>query len=116
MLRDFLLVAAGGAIGATLRFAASTWIPRGGFPWATLAVNLLGSLLLGYLLSAPLGDGGRLFFAVGVLGAFTTLSTFSLETLDLLWAGHRGWAAGNVAANALGGPAMAAIGWWIRTA
>ncbi len=115
MLRDLLLVAAGGAIGALLRFATTTWLPRSGFPWATLLVNLVGSFLIGYLL---LGSGmehaPRLFFAVGLLGAFTTMSAFSAETIALLQ-DRRAWTAGaNVLANALGGPLLAFLGWWVK--
>lgn len=115
VFRDLLLVAAGGAIGALLRFAASTWIPRTGFPWATLLVNLVGSFLLGYLfLGHGMDHGPRLFFAVGLLGAFTTLSTFSVETVALLQERRPLMAAGNVTLNALGGPLLALAGWWVK--
>ncbi len=112
MLREFALVAAGGAIGAMLRYGTSMWLARGDFPWATLLVNLVGSLALGLL--AGTSDGPRLFLVVGVLGAFTTLSTYSLETMQLVQAGRHGAAAVNAAANALGGPLLAALGWWVQ--
>ncbi|MDJ0741128.1 MAG: fluoride efflux transporter CrcB [Gammaproteobacteria bacterium] len=87
-----LAIAAGGALGALLRF----WMSSGvhallgrGFPYGTLAVNVLGSLLMGYLYIAmlerlALPGEWRAFALVGLLGAFTTFSTFSIETLNLL--------------------------------
>lgn len=58
----------------------------------------------------------RLLVAVGLLGGFTTLSTFSVETIDLAKAGHTGFAAGNIIANGLGGPLLALLGWKAATA
>lgn len=111
-LRALLLVAAGGALGAVARFAVSTALPRLDFPWHTLAVNLAGSFALGLLmLDHGMESGPRLFFAVGFLGAFTTLSTYSFETIDLWRSGHAGLASANAAANAVGGPFMAWLGW-----
>ena len=77
--------------GATLLFGRSD---AGAFPWHTLGVNAAGALLLGLLMAVlPDGDGAeawRLFLGVGVLGGFTTFSTFSYETLSL--AQHGAWA------------------------
>lgn len=89
---QILAIAAGGATGAVLRF----WVSNGvyavlgrSFPYGTLAVNLLGSLAMGFLYVMMLermasGAELRAFVLVGLLGAFTTFSTFSIETLNLM--------------------------------
>ncbi len=99
-----LAIAAGGAIGALLRF----WMSSGvyavlgrGFPYGTLAVNVLGSLLMGYLYiimieRLAVSAEWRAFALVGLLGAFTTFSTFSIETLNLLEQADYGKALGNM--------------------
>ena len=89
-------VAAGGALGASLRYllAAATHEMLGhDFPYGTLLVNVIGSLLIGYLMVLlPAYDGEipiiRLLLITGVLGGFTTYSAFSVETLQLVQDGH----------------------------
>ena len=92
--QQLLLVRAGGALGAGGRFLIGGWLTRAlgtGFPWGTLAVNLLGSLLAGFLLvwlegRGPSGLLWRAFLMVGVLGALTTWSALMVE-LSLLQRG-----------------------------
>lgn len=106
------LVAAGGALGAVARYGVSSAIPTKGFPWATLLVNLVGSLAIGYLLlDSGMEHGARLFAVVGFLGGFTTLSTYSAETVDLWRSGHVPVAVANALANGVGGPLCALLGW-----
>lgn len=110
-------VALGGALGASGRYLLSTVLQRllgDGFPWGTLGVNLLGSFLLGLLFAAiqreaiPPEFQGLL--AVGVLGSFTTFSTFSLETLTLLHEGAWGRAATYALGSLVLGLAAVALG------
>jgi CrcB protein len=99
-----LYVALGGAAGSALRYQAGRGVTHWlgatagtAFPWATLAVNLLGSLAMGLLAGwlARAGDGGehwRLLLGVGLLGGFTTFSAFSLELMLLIERGQPGLA------------------------
>ncbi|HZV84716.1 MAG TPA: fluoride efflux transporter CrcB [Brevundimonas sp.] len=86
----FLIVAAGGALGAAARYGLARLLPATAWPWATLGVNVLGGLLTGLLagwLAFRAGVGSetlRLFAVVGVLGGFTTFSAFSLETVSMI--------------------------------
>ena len=91
-MRLILFAAAGGALGAGLRHVINTaflaWFGPG-FPWATLTVNLVGSLLMGVLVQALMPfDGGapalRTFLATGILGGFTTFSAFSLDVVGVV--------------------------------
>lgn len=90
-----LAIATGGAVGALLRFWSANWIYGvlgRGFPYGTLLVNVLGSLLMGFCYvwlveRSSLGPEWRALIMVGFLGAFTTFSTFSIETMNLLEGG-----------------------------
>jgi CrcB protein len=97
VLARILLVAAGGAVGAVCRWALAglvhSRLPESTFPWGTLAVNILGCLVIGFLWPLVeerpvLSPEARLLVLVGLLGAFTTFSTFSLETMELVSAGR----------------------------
>ena len=89
-------VAIGGALGSIARYALSTWIfdvSSHKFPYATLAVNVLGSFVMGILFviiveKAALPTEMRSLLMIGFLGAFTTFSTFSLDALGLWQTGH----------------------------
>jgi CrcB protein len=103
-----LSVAAGGAVGAWLRFALGRLIGSGAFPVATLAINVLGSLAMGLLAGwlARHGEGAepwRLLLGVGLLGGFTTFSAFSLEVVALAQRGAMGQAALYIALSLAGG-------------
>ena len=113
-----LAIAAGGAIGALLRYWASTgiyaWLGRG-FPYGTLFVNVLGSLLMGFLYiwlmdRMAVSPAVRAFLLIGVLGAFTTFSTFSMETLNLMESGQLGRALLNVIISVVMCVAAAGLG------
>ena len=99
--------AVAGAAGAVLRYTVSNAVYRlfgQDFPYGTLAVNVLGSLLIGYgfvvlIERSLLGDTWRLAILVGLLGSFTTFSTFSLETLSLFTQGAALRASVNVVAS-----------------
>jgi len=103
----YLWVALGGALGSIARYGcsgiAARWLGLG-FPYGTLFVNVTGSFAIGVLGTLALGGGralattdARAFLIVGLLGGFTTFSSFSLETLNLARAGNLGAAATNVA-------------------
>jgi CrcB protein len=90
-----LYIALGGAVGAVARYGVGGWVQARtgfGFPWGTLAVNVLGALLIGfalrYLEAVRLSAEVRALVIIGMLGAFTTFSTFSYETVALLQDGE----------------------------
>ncbi len=93
-MNSVLMVAAGGALGAVARYAtglaATRMFGAGSWPWGTLAVNVVGGLLIGLATGwiayrgAAQSEAIRLFVVVGVLGGFTTFSAFSLEVVSLL--------------------------------
>jgi fluoride exporter len=102
-----LYIAAGGAAGALARYGLGGWIQDRagfGFPWGTLVVNVLGSLLMGlairYLEATRLAPDLRALITIGILGAFTTFSTFTYETVTLLengaWARAGAYAFGSL--------------------
>ena len=100
---QWLWLFVGGGLGAVMRFALGSWVlarAGDGFPWGTLAVNWVGCLAIGVaaalFAALPHGPGVRLFLVTGVLGGFTTFSTFGHETMALLRDGERLAAAGNV--------------------
>ena len=104
---SYLWVALGGALGSMARYGCSGLTARfigATFPWGTLMVNVAGSLIIGFLATLTSPDGrllaspdARTFVMIGVLGGFTTFSSFSLETLNLARDGEWLWASANVA-------------------
>jgi CrcB protein len=113
----WLAVAAGAVIGAWARFALALALNRSGqsLPWGTLAANLGGGLMIGAALALlerrPELAAWRPFLVTGVLGALTTFSAFSGESLGLLQRGAYGVALLHSALHLLGSLAAAAIGW-----
>ena len=87
-VRLILLVGLGGAIGSMLRYLATEIIPSNHIPYGTISVNLIGSMLLGIMFGAIAADviinqNYVLLFGTGVLGAFTTMSAFAMDTVTL---------------------------------
>lgn len=105
-----LAVAAGGALGAFLRTGLSRAVARDWFPVGTLAVNVIGSFALGLLTGFAPGESLRLFVGEGICGAFTTFSSFSVETVRLVEGGHRRRAVLNVTLTLVLGLSSAAMG------
>jgi fluoride exporter len=101
----YLWVTLGSALGGLLRYAISRWTLAlsVNFPLGTVFINILGSFVIGYFGTLtlqsgkyPASDNLRLFVMVGICGGFTTFSSFSLQTFDLLRAGAWGRALANV--------------------
>ena len=116
----FLSIAFGGAAGALLRYGVSGLISRsfsGGFPLGTLAVNLIGSFLIGLIWGvleiATISQNLKLFLLIGLLGSFTTFSTFSLENFSMLRDGEYWLVLFNVALSVVLGVMFVFIGFFV---
>ena len=117
MVAPVVLVAVGGALGAVLRWILAPSPDAEGVPWGTLGVNLLGSFLLGVmtvmLAEAILSREHAVALGTGLLGAFTTMSTFAVEVVRMVDGGDRLVAAGYLLATLVGCPLVAWLGWSI---
>ncbi|MBL9153922.1 MAG: fluoride efflux transporter CrcB [Verrucomicrobiales bacterium] len=120
-MKAILLVAFGGAAGALARWAMAggidQWARGSRFPWGTVAVNAVGCLIIGLLYGlaetrAWLTDATRWLLFVGFLGSFTTFSTFSWQSFDLLRQGHAGLAFANLLGSVALGLACVWLGYW----
>lgn len=114
-MQSFLLVALGGALGASARYGVGRWIVEQGhtgLPWGTWVVNLLGCFLIGLALPflAQESHKGHLLLLVGFLGAFTTFSTFSMDTLMLIGNGKSAAAVFNIAGTVILGFGLVWLG------
>ena len=116
----WLAVAAGGALGAVARYGMAGLVQRvagGAFPWGTLAVNVLGALLMCIIVEGAarlwtVPTDLRLFLTTGVLGGFTTFSAFSLET-TMLWERAPVLSVAYVEASIALGVACCVAGFWL---
>jgi CrcB protein len=116
-----LMIAIGAFVGAPARYLAdravqSRW--RGTFPWGTLAVNVVASLVLGVVGGAGAGLDPDLvtLFGAGFCGTLSTYSTFSYETMTLAERGSRRFAVANVVLSLVAGIGAAIVGWSIGSA
>ncbi|HAE26743.1 MULTISPECIES: fluoride efflux transporter CrcB [Hyphomonas] len=121
-MNGYLAVAAGGALGAAMRHGVGQVVVRhmpDHWPYGTFAVNIVGSFLMGFLISwlAFRGQGGpqelRLFLATGLLGGFTTFSAFSLEVANFVRAGDMTRAAAYAALSVVLGLMALFFGLWL---
>ena len=119
-MNRLLLVCLGGAVGSGARYLMGRWLhdPESVHAWGTWAVNILGSFLLGLLVvtTESLPPAVRLGLTTGLMGGFTTYSTFSLETLQHLQRGAPGYAALNVALTLIVCLAASAVGYVVGRA
>ncbi len=114
---NVLMVFLGGGTGSVLRYLVGLWIGSSAFPWATFAVNAVGSLAIGlfggWASRFGWGEALRLSLTVGLCGGFTTFSTFSKESLALIEGGCYGLFALYVAGSVVLGIAATALGFWL---
>ena len=117
-MQKLFLIACAGALGTLARYGLSGLVHAAGardFPWGTLVLNIIGCLLFGFLWSvmesrSGIGTAAKVIVLTGFMGAFTTFSTFSLETLHLMRDRQFLFAAANVGANCVLGLMVAALG------
>jgi CrcB protein len=116
-----LLVALGGSLGAVSRFAIATFASHRfspHWPWGTFLINMTGCLVIGFFAAATSGrfqvaDEWRWFFPIGFVGAYTTFSTYELETLRLVETGAWPRAVSYVLASTFVGFAAVFVGTWL---
>jgi CrcB protein len=117
LMKNILLVGIGGMVGSIARYLAAHWIKHEGFPYATLLVNILGSLLIGLVMGVASREEGfanwRLFLATGICGGFTTFSAFAWENLQLLQQQRYPAFAAYTGGTIMLGLLAVALGYWI---
>ncbi len=126
LLTQYLVIGLGGALGSMLRFGVGSLIDSGMtkgtgpiFPWGTIIVNITGCFLIGFIFTVTTAEGRwlvspltRQFITIGILGGYTTFSSFSLQTLSLAQAGQWGGAAANVLLSVV----LCLVGVWLGAA
>ena len=115
-MKQIIAIAAGGAVGSVLRYLISRIPFLSMFPWSTLLVNMVGSFLLGLFFALAgsrvvVSQETHAFASIGLLGGFTTFSTFSHQTLTLWQAERFAFAGLNVTLNVTLGLFVAWLGW-----
>jgi CrcB protein len=111
---NVLAIAAGGVVGVLARYGLGTAVHSDQLPWMTVAINIAGSFMLGFLLPVghdlpgPVRNG----LSIGLLGGFTTFSTFSVEVFYDAHSGDGGFALLYLAASVIGGIAAAGLGYY----
>ena len=118
MVKDFLLVGLGGGIGSMLRYGGNLLMGNKNFPYHTLLINIIGSLLIGIVFGLSLkhesfSNNWKIFLAAGLCGGFTTFSAFSIENVLLLQNGKYFLAILYISLSVVSGIAAAAIGFKI---
>jgi CrcB protein len=118
-MQTYLMIGLGGAVGSIARHWCNGLVAAvlgTAFPWGTLLINILGSIVIGFAAATmhdagrfPVGEDARLFLMVGVCGGYTTFSAFSLQTLTLIQGGQWLPAAGNIGLSVV----LCIVGAWI---
>jgi len=123
-MKAFFLVGLGGFLGATSRWllaqSIDRWLLQSRFPFGIFVVNILGCLVIGYVMGLAhakdaVPDHYRLLFTVGFLGSFTTYSTFSWNSFELIRTGHIGYAIANIAFTLIAGLLTVWLGYALAT-
>lgn len=117
LVKNLFLVGMGGMIGSAFRYLVVHFIKHGSFPYATITVNIIGSLLIGIIMGIASREVGfanwRMFLATGVCGGFTTFSAFAWENMQLLNQQRYGSFVLYTGISLLAGLAAVTIGYWI---
>jgi CrcB protein len=115
--KNLVSLISGGFMGAVLRFEIGEWMPSAteGFPWSTLLINMVGCLFLGWFMTITLQKIRlrpeiRLGLSTGLTGSFTTFSTFSVQSVDLLASGHSVMASMYIILSVVGGVGLSVLG------